>query len=191
MDEPTGDITRLLHEWRAGSRDAENQLFRLVFPNLRRFAHYLMQRERKIHSLQATELVNEIYFRLVKAKDRDWQTRMHFFAIASRAMRRFLIDHIRGKPAAEFAALDGLENYLPATGAKLDLAITIDRLLDVLAETNHEWCMLVEMKFFLGMTDEEVADAMGLTVRTMQRNWSDARRWLYERMEPGRAQSAG
>jgi RNA polymerase sigma factor (TIGR02999 family) len=191
MDEPMGDITHLLHQWRAGSREAENQLFTLVLPNLRRLAHYLMQRERKDHSLQATELIGQVYVRMVAAKDRDWRNRKHFFAIAARAMRRYLIDHARGRPSAEFVALEGFESMLPADSAKIDLAITVDRLLDELAETKPEWSMLVEMKFFLGLTDEEAAEAMGVKLRTMQRTWSDARRWLYTRMEPGHAQSAG
>jgi RNA polymerase sigma factor (TIGR02999 family) len=191
MDKPMGDITHLLHQWREGSREAENQLFRLVLPNLRRLAHYLMQRERKDHSLQATELVDQVYFRMVAAKERDWQNRKHFFAIAARAMRRHLIDHARGRPAAEFVGLEGFEEILPAASAKVDLAIGVDRLLDELAETKPEWSMLVEMKFFLGLTDEEAAEAMNVKLRTMQRNWSDARRWLYTRMEPGHAQSAG
>jgi RNA polymerase sigma factor (TIGR02999 family) len=191
MDTPMGDITHLLHEWRAGSREAENQLFTLVLPNLRRLAHYLMQRERKDHSLQATELVDQIYFRMVAAKDRDWQNRKHFYAIAARAMRRYLIDHARGRPAAELVALEGFENLLPADSEKVDLAISVDRLLDELSETKPDWSMLVEMKFFLGLTDEEAAEAMGVKLRTMQRTWNDARRWLYTRMEPGDAQSAG
>ena len=191
MEEPLGDITDLLHQWRAGNREAENQLFTLVLPNLRRLAHYLMQRERKDHSLQATELVDQVYFRMVAAKERDWQNRKHFFAIAARAMRRYLIDHARGRPSAEFVALEGFENILPADSGKIDLAITVDRLLDELAETKPEWSMLVEMKFFLGLTDEEAAEAMGVKLRTMQRTWSDARRWLYTRVEPGHAQSAG
>jgi RNA polymerase sigma factor (TIGR02999 family) len=186
-----GEITLLLHQWRAGNREAENQLFTLVLPNLRRLAHYLMQRERKDHSLQATELVDQIYFRMVAAKERDWQSRKHFFAIAARAMRRYLIDHARGRPSAEFVALEGFENILPADSGKINLAITVDRLLDELAETKPEWSMLVEMKFFLGLTDEEAAEAMGVKLRTMQRTWSDARRWLYTHMEPGHAQSAG
>jgi RNA polymerase sigma factor (TIGR02999 family) len=189
MDEPRGDITHLLHQWRGGSREAENELFTLVLPQLRRLAHYLMQRERKDHSLQATELVNQVYVRMVAARDRDWQNRKHFFAIAARAMRRYLIDHARGRPSAEFVALEGFENMLPADSAKIDLAITVDRLLDELAETKPEWSMLVEMKFFLGLTDEEAAEAMGVKLRTMQRTWSDARRWLFTRMETGNAQS--
>jgi RNA polymerase sigma factor (TIGR02999 family) len=154
-------------------------------------AHYLMQRERKGHSMQATELVDQIYFRMVAAKERDWQNRKHFYAIAARAMRRHLIDHARGRPAAEFVALEGFENILPADSPKVDLAIAVDRLLDELSETKPEWSMLVEMKFFLGLTDEETAEAIGVKLRTMQRTWSDARRWLYTRMEPGHAQSAG
>jgi RNA polymerase sigma factor (TIGR02999 family) len=191
MDEPMGDITQLLQQWREGSREAENQLFALVLPNLRRLAHYMMQRERRDHSLQATELVDQIYIRMVAAKERDWQNRKHFFAIAARAMRRYLIDHARGRPSAEFVALEGFENILPADSGKIDLAITVDRLLDELAETKPDWSMLVEMKFFLGLTDEEAAEAMGVKLRTMQRTWSDARRWLYTRVEPGHAQSAG
>ena len=191
MDEPKGDITQLLQQWRSGSREAENQLFMLVLPSLRRLAHYLMQRERKDHSLQATELVDQVYFRMVTAKDRDWQNRKHFYAIAARAMRRHLIDHARGRPAAEFVALEGFENILPADSGKIDLALTVDRLLDELAQTKPDWSTLVEMKFFLGLTDDEAAEAMGVKLRTMQRTWNDARRWLYTRMEPGHAQSAG
>ena len=192
MLEKTGDITHLLHKWRDGSRSAENELFALVLPNLRRLAHHLMKGERKGHSLQATELVDQIYFRLVAAKDRDWQNRQHFFAIAARAMRRYLIDHARGRPNAELVALEGIENLLPASSVKLDLAVTIDRLLEQLAETKPEWCTLVEVKYFLGLTDEEAAEMLGLKIRTMQRMWRDARQWLFEHMEPGEAQkSAG
>ena len=188
MEQPAGDITQLLHQWREGSKDAENQLFTLVVPNLRRLARFLMQKERKDHSLQATELVDQIYFRLVAAKNRDWQSRKHFFAIAARAMRRHLIDHARGRPSAEFVAIEEFAHGLPGGAAELEQAITIDHLLDELAETRPDWSMLVEMKVFLGLTDDEAAEAMGLKLRTMQRTWNDARRWLFLRM-PGRAQN--
>ena len=187
-----GDITQLLHEWRRGSKQAEDELFTLVLPNLRRFARHLMKGERKGHSLQPTELVDQIYFRLIRAKDRDWQSRAHFFAIAGRAMRRYLIDHARGRPNAEFVALEGMQDFIPADSPKLDLAITVDRLLDRLAATKPEWCRLVEVKYFLGLTDEEAADALGIKLRTMQRMWLDARQWLYAQTEVGNAkQSAG
>jgi len=186
-----GEITQLLSAWRSGSRAAENKLFALVFPDLRRFAHYLMKGERKGHSLQATELVNQIYIRLVAAKDRDWRDRRHFFAIAARAMRRYLIDHARGRPEAEFIALEGIQDFLPADHDKLDLALTVDALLEQLAETKPEWCELVELKFFLGLTDEEAAEALGIKLRTMQRMWRDARQWLFAQTESGDAKQSG
>jgi len=188
----TGDITRLLRRWRAGSRDAENELFTLVLPNLRRLARYLMKGERKGHSMQPTELVDQVYVRLVAAKDRDWQNRQHFFAIAARAMRRYLIDHARARPDAEFVALEGIENFVPIGSAKLDVAVTVDRLLDQLGEAKPDWCTLVELKYFLGLTDEEAAEMLGIKLRTMQRMWRDARQWLFEHMDSGHAeQSAG
>jgi RNA polymerase sigma factor (TIGR02999 family) len=185
MSESTGDITSLLHEWRQGNPGAENQLFDLVVPDLRRLAHYLMQRERKGHSLQPTELVDQIYFRLVAAKNQDWQNRRHFFAIAARAMRRYLIDHARGRPDAEFVAINGMENLLPAESPQVDVAIMVDRLLNELAHTKPEWCDLVEVKYFLGLTDEEAAEVLGMKLRSMQRMWRDARRWLFEETESG------
>jgi RNA polymerase sigma factor (TIGR02999 family) len=175
-----GDITQLLHRWRAGSSDAENELFSLVLPDLHRLAAYLMRRERRDHTLQATELVDQIYFRLVAAKDRDWQGRKHFFAIAARAMRRYLIDHARARPDAEFLTLEGMDNLLPADRAKIETAFTVDRLLDRMAAINQDWCTLVELKYFLGFTDDEAAETMGVKLRSMQRMWSDARNWLFE-----------
>ena len=183
MPPEAGDITRLLREWRSGSRDAENQLFDLVMPNLRRLAHYLMRGERKDISLQPTELVNQVYLRLVNAKNQDWQNRQHFFAIAARAMRRYLIDHARGRPKADFIALEGIEDLLPAGSPKAELALTVDQLLDELAKVEPEWSQVVEVKYFLGLTDEEAAEALGMKLRTMQRMWRDARRWLFERVE--------
>src|SRR5215510_9612852 len=118
------DVTQLLQRWREGSREAENELFALVLPNLRRLARYLLKGERKDHTLQTTELVDQIYFRLVQAKDRDWHNRAHFFAIAGRAMRRHLIDHARARPNANFVTLDGVSRYLGADAEKLELAIT-------------------------------------------------------------------
>jgi len=130
MPDQAGDITRLLQKWREGSRDAENELFALVLPNLRRLARHYMRGERKGHTLQATEVVDQIYIRMVAAKDRDWRNRQHFFAIAARAMRRYLIDHARRRPTAEFIGLEGIENLLPASSAKVDVALAVDRLLD-------------------------------------------------------------
>jgi RNA polymerase sigma factor (TIGR02999 family) len=187
MPEQVGEITQLLHQWRAGAAEAENELFNRLNTDLRRLARYLMKGERKGHSLQATELVDQIYVRLVAAKDRDWQNRQHFFAIAGRAMRRHLIDHARGRPRGEFVGVKGIEALLPAGSVKLDFALTIDRLLTDLAQSKPEWSNLVEMKYFLGLTDEEAAEVLGMKLRTVQRMWRDARQWLFERAEGGDA----
>jgi len=189
MASESPDITRLLHEWGAGSREAENELFALVMPDLRRLARYLMRGERQGHSLQATELVNQIYVRLVAARNQDWRNRRHFFAIAARAMRRHLIDHARGRPSVRFTTL-GMDDLLPGTSPRLDLAVTIDSLLDQMAGVQPEWCQIVEFKYFLGLNDEEAADILGIKLRTLQRAWRDARQWLFERLEPGNAQHA-
>jgi RNA polymerase sigma factor (TIGR02999 family) len=184
---PAGEITILLNQWRRGSREAEDRLFTLVTPHLLRLAHRLMKGERKGHTLPPAGLVSEAYFRLVAAKDRDWQSRQHFFAIAARAMRRYLIDYARRRPDAHFVALEGIEDWLPAASAQVNLALTINGLLDKLAETKPKWCEVVEMKFILGLTDEETAEALHLSLHTMQRMWNKARRWLFEQLEPGHA----
>ena len=107
-------------------------------------------------------------------------------------MRRHLIDHARGRPDAKFVALEGVKDFLAAQTVEIDQAIAVDRLLYQLAETNPEWCKLVEVKYFLGLNDEEAADALGMKLRTMQRMWRDARQWLFERTEFGNArQNAG
>jgi RNA polymerase sigma factor (TIGR02999 family) len=187
-----GDITELLHLWRQGDRAAENELFARVLPKLRSLARYLMKGERKGHTLQSADLVGTVYMKMVRAKDRDWQNRAHFFAIAGRAMRRYLIDYARGRPDVEHIALDGVKDFLRADSDRVELAINIDQLLEKMSQVHPEWCTLVEIKYFLGLTDEEAADVLGLKVRTMQRKWRDARQWLFEQKESRHAQqSAG
>ncbi len=182
MENPA-DITRLLQLWREGDKDAENELFTVVMPKLRALAVYLMKGERHGHTLQATELIDQVYFRMVGSKDRDWQNRQHFFAIAARVMRRYLIDHARSRPAGEFFALEGMKDFLRAESGKVELAMTIDRLLEQMAKIQPTWCTVVEVKFFLGLTDEESAEALGLELRSMQRRWREARQWLFEHMD--------
>jgi RNA polymerase sigma factor (TIGR02999 family) len=189
MGAETPDVTRLLHEWSAGNRTAENELFALVMPDLRRVAGYLIRGERKGHSLQATELVNQIYVRLVAARNQNWENRRHFFAIAGRAMRRHLIDHARARPEVDFTTLTG-EILIPPAGASLNLALTIDMLLGRMEQVDRNWCQVVEVKYFLGLTDEEAADALDISLRTLQRRWRDARQWLFERLGPENAHRA-
>lgn len=190
MSTGSGDVTRLLQAWSLGDRQAGELLFETVLPELRRIAGICMHRERKDHTLQPTELIDEIYFRLVAAKDREWRCRGHFFAIAARAMRRYLIDYARSQPKAEIFSLD--IGFVPADGkqrSQIELAAAINILLDQLAELEPDWCTIVELKFYLGLTDQEAAEMMGIPVRSLQRQWKDARIWLYERL--GSSDAAG
>jgi RNA polymerase sigma factor (TIGR02999 family) len=182
MLEQNGDVTRLLRAWAAGDRAVEYELFNLVLPHLRRVARALLSKERRC-SWQATELVNEVYSALVRAKDRDWRDRAHFFAIAARAMRWRLIDEARRRNGWEYIPVDGLDSLFRERSVNLDLALDVDRWLEELAMTHPDWCMVVEVKCFLGLTDQEAADALGMPLRTLQRMWHDARKWLFERME--------
>jgi RNA polymerase sigma-70 factor (ECF subfamily) len=182
MESETGDVTELLHAWSAGDRSVEQQLFAIVLPDLHRLASRMMSGERQDHSLQATALMNEAYCRLVNARERDWENRKHFFAVAARAMRHLLIDHARARCKGVKVALDDLENVLRGRDAQLEVGLAINDLLDKMERKNPGWVSIVEMKFFAGFSDEEVAEALGLSLRSMQRRFGDARRWLYQRL---------
>lgn len=176
------EVTKLLHAWAAGDRQVESRLFELVVPHMHALASHLMRRERADHSLQATALLNEAFLKLFAARERDWENRRHFFAVAARAMRRLLIDHARARPKGNKVAIEGMEALLQGRDVQMDQAVTIDRLLDELSNSQPQWCSVVELKFFLGFTDEETAEALNISVRTMQRQYGDARKWLYDRL---------
>lgn len=183
MEEASGEVTVLLHAWSGGDRNVEERLFALVLPDLHRLARRLMSGERQDHSLQATALMNEAYFKLVSARERDWENRKHFFAVAARAMRHLLIDHARGRPKGAKIALDGIEDLLRGRDAQLEVGLAINGLLDEMERNHPDWVSIIEMKFFAGFTDDEAAEALGLPLRSMQRRFGDARRWLFERLE--------
>jgi RNA polymerase sigma factor (TIGR02999 family) len=190
MDSDRGEVTRLLHAWAGGDRGVEERLFALVLPDLYRLARQMMGRERPDHTLEPTALINEAYFRLVGARERDWESRRHFFAIAARAMRRLLIDHAKGRAKGQKMPLEGLEEFLGGRGEQLQLAVELDDLLNRMEQLHPDWCPVVELKFYAGFTDAETADALGLPLRTMQRQFSDARRWLFEQLETKRCGTA-
>src|SRR5262249_48861570 len=155
------DITLLLRRWRDGSKDAENELFRLVMPDLCRLAHYFVSGERTGHTVRSGDLVNQTYLKLVKAKDRDWQNRRQFIAIAARSMRRYLIDYFRSRPEAEFVPLDGVQAVIRLPVADRDQVLAIDLLLAELEREHPELCAIVELKMFLNLTTEEAARTLG------------------------------
>jgi RNA polymerase sigma factor (TIGR02999 family) len=181
MDPNPGEITLLLRQWRTGDRQVEDRLFELLMPDLRKIAGRCFRGERPGHTLQPTALINEAFFRLAKSNNIDWQDRGHFLAISARVMRRYLIDHARPM-RVDFLPLEGLPERVLGTRTPLELAITIDALLDELEKESQQRREVVELKFFLGLTDPEAADALHLTVHTLQREWYRARRWLFERL---------
>lgn len=182
MGRQATEITRLLHRWRSGDLDAEGQLFEEVLPELRAIAARYLRKERSGHTLQPTALVNEAFLRLAAAKNIDWHDRGHFLALAARVMRRHLIDHARARPDVHFMALEGLPEYVLSNHTKLELVVAIDELLNELGRESPQRRSVVELKFFLGLTDQEAADALNLSLHTLQREWYRSRRWLFEHL---------
>lgn len=182
MAESSVGITELLRRWQAGDVQAESRLFEVLMPELRAIAARCFRKERPDHTLQPTALVNEAFFRLARAKNIDWQDRGHFFAIASMIMRRLLIDHARSRPDAVLLPIDTIPEHVLADATPLEQAIAIDRLLDELGKISPQQRRVVELKFSLGLTDEEAADALNLKLRSLQREWFRARKWLFERL---------
>ena len=175
------DVTRLLSEAVEGSTAAVDRLAQIVYHDLReRAAHYL-KRERPGHTLQPTALVNEAYVRLVNQKDVDWKGRTHFLAVASRAMRRILTDHARGKGRAKRGCgfrrvtLDGIAG--PGDSREVDL-VDLDEALERFAALDPRASRVVELRFFGGLSDDEAAQALGVSPRTVRGDWATARAWL-------------
>jgi RNA polymerase sigma factor (TIGR02999 family) len=178
------EVTKLLQQWRAGSREAETKLFELLVPELRRIARSLLKGGGRDHTLQPTALVNELYIRLVAAKNQNWTNRGAFFRYAAKAMRSLLIDHWRRHPRTGLLPLGNLSDRVLSPKATRELVLAVDLLLDEMERDHPDWCAVVEMKFFLGLNNDEVAEAMGISLRTAERMWHDARFWLFERLGP-------
>jgi RNA polymerase sigma-70 factor, ECF subfamily len=146
--EPPGEVTKLLKAWASGDRTIESRLFELVIPDLHRMAECLMRKERLDHTIEPTALLDEAYCRLVKARERDWENRQHFFRCAGRIMRHFLIDYGRRRPKGKCIPIDRIERWLCASGDQLEQAAVIDDLLSRLERLHPDWCTIVELKFF-------------------------------------------
>jgi RNA polymerase sigma factor (TIGR02999 family) len=175
------NITHLLKEWSAGDRRALDKLTPLVYEELRHQAARYLRRERPNHTLQTTALIHEAYLRLIDARDVQWQSRAHFFAIAANLMRRILVDHARRRDAEKRS---GTHIRLPldealtvAQETEIDL-LAIDEALDRLAAIDPQQARVVELRFFSGLSVEETAAALGVSPKTVKRDWSVARAWL-------------
>lgn len=182
MPAKSEEITLLLQQWRSGDRDAESKLFRVLMPELRKIADRSLRREGRRHTLQRTELVNEIFFKLEKAKTIDWQDRGHFFAIVTRMMRRYLIDYARSRPKPQLLSMEGLPEGLMAGHSKLEVALAVDELLDELEREFPRRCNVVVLISYLGLTPGEAAEKLGLSERTVEREWHEGKKWLFERL---------
>ena len=178
---PSAPVTQLLIDWTKGNRDAAAGLMPLVYEELRQLARGYLQRERGDHTLQATGLVHEAYLRLVDQKTTTWQNRAHFFGVAAQLMRRILVDHARRhrteKRGGEWTKVEFDEALAPSASRTLDV-IALDDALHDLAKLNPQHSQIVELRFFGGMTIEEVAEVLDVSPRTVQREWRMARAWL-------------
>jgi RNA polymerase sigma factor (TIGR02999 family) len=175
------NITHLLKEWSDGDERALDRLTPLVYEELRHQAARFLRRERPGHTLQTTALIHEAYLRLIDANDVQWQSRAHFFAIAANLMRRVLVDHARRRDAEKRGGshirltLD--EGLAVAKETDVDL-LAIDEALTRLATIDPQQARVVELRFFSGLSVEETAVALGVSPKTVKRDWSVARAWL-------------
>jgi RNA polymerase sigma-70 factor, ECF subfamily len=180
-----GPVTILLRHWREGDADAFNQLVPLVQDELHTIAVRCMKRERAVHSLQATALVNEAYIRLVDAQLVNWHDRAHFLAMAARLMRRVLVDHARAQRyqkrggGAVHVTLDGLD--VAAAGQGTDV-LALHDALSALDELDHRKSKVIELRFFGGLSVEETAHVLDVSQLTVMRDWKFAKAWLFREL---------
>lgn len=176
----SSEVTQLLHEWRNGHPEAIDQLAPLVYDDLRRLARQYLRRERPDHTLQPTALVNEACIRLLGIRI-FWKDRAHFFAVTARLMRRLLVDHARARQRAKRddanARIPLDEVHYVSAKSRLDL-VALDRALSEFATFDPRKVEIVELHFFGGLTNEEVAETLGVSRATVQRELRLAKAWL-------------
>lgn len=183
------EITALLNEWRAGQADAEAALMRAVYPMLRDIARARLRRAPNDFTLQATELVNEAYARVVQGKAVEWKDRIHFFAVMARVIRNVIVDHLRSGGAEKrggdlpFVPLDSVAEH--AAESSIDLRVdwlSVHAALDELEARDAKGARIVELKFFSGLTTEEIAEVTAISRASVVREWRFARAWLATRL---------
>jgi RNA polymerase sigma factor (TIGR02999 family) len=183
---PKDQVTELLQQWVSGNEKALGILVPLVYQELRRLAHLHLQSERADHTLQSTALVNEAFLRLNGADPIRLQNRGHFIAIASRAMRQILVDYARSRGARKRdggcrVAIEDL-GELPGGDENVPI-IALDQALDALSKADARQGKIVEMKFFGGLSTQEIADVLDISLATVERKWATARIWLRREMK--------
>ena len=178
------DVTELLQAWSAGDREALERLTPIVHAELHRIARRYLSRERPGHTLQTTALVNEAYIRLIDWKNVRWQNRAHFFGVSAQLMRRILVDFARRRPHLKnmeirHVAMD--EAFILPAQRDADL-VALDEALTALAEIDERKARIVELRFFGGLSFEEVAEVMRLSKITIIRDWNKAKVWLFSEL---------
>jgi RNA polymerase sigma factor (TIGR02999 family) len=180
-----GEVTNLLLELKQGNKEAEGRLIPLVYKELRRIAAIHLRREAPDHSLQPTALVHEAYLRLTDIKEIDWQSRSHFFAVSATLMRRILVDHARASHARKrgngWDALSLNEAILPSPERAPEI-LALDAALKKLAAFDERQSKIVELRFFAGMSEDEAGGVLGISTRTVKRDWRVAKAWLYKEL---------
>lgn len=185
-EDASGHVTELLRDWKRGDENALHALIPLVYNELRRLAHYHLRSERNDHSLQSTALVHEAYIRLLGDAPMSLEGRVHFFAVASRAMRQILVDYARSRRADKRDGGVRIEyEELHELPIKQDAELlALDDALARLAELDERQAQVVEMKFFGGLSAPEIAEVLGTSRATVDRDWATARVWLRRAMTP-------
>jgi len=188
MTPSPSNVTQMLHDWSDGDREAFDKLVPIVYEELRRQAVRYLRRERPGHTLQTTALIHEAYIRLIDQTNVRWQNRAHFFGIAAQLMRRILVDHARSRQAAKRGGSDikvPLEEAIIASeGREVDL-VALDEALERLAAIDPQQSRVVELKFFSGLSVEETAEVLGISPRTVKRDWNVAKGWLRREISEG------
>lgn len=186
--EEAGELTGLLRAWGRGDLDARDELLPLVYEELRRRAAAYLRRERADHTLQPTALIHEAYLRLVGQQRVAWQNRAQFFGLAAQMMRRILVDHARAQRAAKrpAAAMKVALDERISLSAPIDCdLLLLDRALTELAALDPRQGQIVELRYFGGLAEHEVAELLVISRSTVTREWQTARAWLYRRMTSG------
>ncbi len=189
LEDSSGEVTRLLKDWKSGDQNALAALIPVVHQELRRLASFHLRSERPNHTLQSTALVNEAFMRLLGREPADLRNRSHFIAIASRLMRQILVDYARARAAGK---RDGgnriaLDDQLDIPIMQDEELVALDMALDALARIDDRQAKIVEMKFFGGLSEPEISEVLGVSRATVTRDWSTARVWLHRQMSERRS----
>jgi RNA polymerase sigma-70 factor, ECF subfamily len=181
MTSPSQEVSQLLRAWSDGDRTALDKLVPLVYDELRRMARRHMDRQQAGHTLQTTALIHEAYLKLIDQKEAHWRNRAHFFGVAAKAMRSILVDYARASHAAKRgggAVLVSLDEAAVASDERAAELVALDDALAGLAAIDRRKCQVVELRYFGGLSVEETAEVLQVSVETVARDWRLARTWL-------------